>query len=58
MCSIFQCNKYFRGTSAQEGTSMAWAICEELIHSDAFTFFTTHFMYITRLEDLYFNVVK
>ncbi|CAH0398232.1 unnamed protein product [Chilo suppressalis] len=47
-----------RGTSSEEGTSMAWAICEELLKSDAFTFFTTHFMYLTRLQDLYFNVVN
>ncbi|XP_063825742.1 mutS protein homolog 4-like [Ostrinia nubilalis] len=45
-----------RGTSTEEGTSIAWAICEELLISDAFTFFTTHFMYLTRLQDLYFNV--
>ncbi|XP_063536035.1 mutS protein homolog 4-like [Cydia strobilella] len=47
-----------RGTSTEEGTSIAWAICEELLASDAFTFFTTHFMYLTRLQDLYFNVVN
>ncbi|CAG9102929.1 unnamed protein product [Plutella xylostella] len=47
-----------RGTCTEEGTSMAWAICEELLASDAFTFFTTHFMYLTRLQDLYFNVVN
>ncbi|XP_047504330.1 mutS protein homolog 4-like [Pieris napi] len=47
-----------RGTSVEEGASIAWAICEELILSDAFTFFTTHFLYLTRLEDLYFNVVN
>ncbi|KAL0882963.1 hypothetical protein ABMA27_016456 [Loxostege sticticalis] len=47
-----------RGTSTEEGTSIAWAICEELLMSDAFTFFTTHFMYLTRLQDLYFNVVN
>ncbi|XP_026739194.1 mutS protein homolog 4-like isoform X2 [Trichoplusia ni] len=47
-----------RGTNADEGTSVAWAICEELIMSDAFTFFTTHFMYLTRLQELYFNVVN
>ncbi|XP_052753394.1 mutS protein homolog 4-like [Galleria mellonella] len=47
-----------RGTCAEEGTSIAWAICEELLKSDAFTFFTTHFTYLTRLQDLYFNVVN
>ncbi|CAK1551249.1 unnamed protein product [Leptosia nina] len=47
-----------RGTCVEEGTSIAWAICEELILSDAFTFFTTHFLYLTKLEDLYYNVVN
>uniref|UniRef100_A0A2A4IVB4 DNA mismatch repair proteins mutS family domain-containing protein n=1 Tax=Heliothis virescens TaxID=7102 RepID=A0A2A4IVB4_HELVI len=47
-----------RGTCVEEGTGVAWAICEELIMSNAFTFFTTHFMYLTRLQELYFNVVN
>ncbi|XP_050558036.1 mutS protein homolog 4-like isoform X1 [Spodoptera frugiperda] len=47
-----------RGTCVEEGTSVAWAICEELIMSNAFTFFTTHFMYLTRLQEHYFNVVN
>ncbi|XP_026327667.1 mutS protein homolog 4-like [Hyposmocoma kahamanoa] len=47
-----------RGTCAEEGTSMAWSICEELLLTEAFTFFTTHFIYLTRLQDLYFNVVN
>ncbi|XP_069359647.1 mutS protein homolog 4-like isoform X3 [Maniola hyperantus] len=47
-----------RGTSVEEGTSMAWAICEQLISSEAFTFFTTHFLYLTRLQDLYYNVIN
>ncbi|XP_037294385.1 mutS protein homolog 4 [Manduca sexta] len=47
-----------RGTSCEEGTSIAWAICEELMMSNAFTFFTTHFMYLTRLQELYYNVVN
>ncbi|CAB3261672.1 unnamed protein product [Arctia plantaginis] len=47
-----------RGTSVEEGTAVAWAVCEELIMSSAFTFFTTHFMYLTRLQELYFNVLN
>lgn len=46
------------GTTYEEGVSIAWAICEELILSDAFTFFTTHFLYLTKLQHLYYNVVK
>ncbi|XP_072948784.1 mutS protein homolog 4-like [Epargyreus clarus] len=47
-----------RGTCIEEGTSISWAICEELLACEAFTFFTTHFRYLTRLQDLYFNVVN
>ncbi|CAG5045234.1 unnamed protein product [Parnassius apollo] len=47
-----------RGTCSEGGTSMAWAICEELINSEAFTFFTTHFLYLMRLQELYYNVVN
>ncbi|CAH2095997.1 unnamed protein product [Euphydryas editha] len=47
-----------RGTNIEEGTSIAWAICEELLMSQAFTFFTTHFIYLTRLRDLYYNVIN
>ncbi|XP_045498270.1 mutS protein homolog 4-like [Colias croceus] len=57
-CSLVIIDELCRGTSVEEGTTIAWAICEELIASEAFTFFTTHFMYLTRLEDLYFNVVN
>lgn len=47
-----------RGTSTEEGTSMAWAISEELLASTAFIFLTTHFMFLTKLQDLYCNVLK
>ncbi|XP_039753333.1 mutS protein homolog 4-like [Pararge aegeria] len=47
-----------RGTSVEEGTSIAWSICEQLLMSESFTFFTTHFLYLTRLGDLYCNVVN
>lgn len=48
----------FSGTNVEEGTSIAWSICEELLMSEAYTFLTTHFMYLTKLEDLYYNVIK
>ncbi|XP_022837730.1 mutS protein homolog 4-like isoform X2 [Spodoptera litura] len=56
--SLIIIDELCRGTCVEEGTSVAWAICEELIMSNAFTFFTTHFMYLTRLEEHYFNVVN
>uniref|UniRef100_A0A1B6D8P9 DNA mismatch repair proteins mutS family domain-containing protein n=1 Tax=Clastoptera arizonana TaxID=38151 RepID=A0A1B6D8P9_9HEMI len=45
-----------RSTSAEEGTAIAWAFCEHLLQSRAFTFFTTHFLFLTKLQDLYKNV--
>lgn len=47
-----------RGTSVEEGTTLAFAICEELLDSSAFIFFTTHYLFLTKLEEMYFNVIK
>ncbi|GBP46498.1 MutS protein homolog 4 [Eumeta japonica] len=57
-CSLVIIDELCRGTSSEEGASIAWAVCEELLASEAFTFFTTHFMYLTRLQDIYYNVVN
>lgn len=47
-----------RATSCEEGSSMAWAICEYMMQSCAFIFFATHNILITKLQDVYCNVVK
>lgn len=47
-----------RGTSVEEGTTLAFAICEGFMDSTAFVFFTTHYLFITKLEEMYFNVSK
>lgn len=47
-----------RSTSTEEGTAIAWAFCEHLLQFTAFTFFTTHFLFLTRLQDLYKNITK
>jgi len=47
-----------RGTSIEEGVGLCFAICEQLIQSKAFTFFATHFLELTKLENYYFNVSK
>ncbi|XP_070186875.1 mutS protein homolog 4-like [Littorina saxatilis] len=45
-----------RGTSAEEGVGICWAICEYLLKTKAFTFFVTHFKDITTMDHLYANV--
>ncbi|KAF4523818.1 hypothetical protein B566_EDAN008053 [Ephemera danica] len=57
-CSLLIVDELCRGTSVEEGTSVAWALCEQLLDTKAFTFFTTHFLFLTKLEDLYPNVTN
>ncbi|XP_064400656.1 mutS protein homolog 4-like isoform X2 [Halichondria panicea] len=45
-----------RGTSSEEGVGLCQAICEHLLSTEAITFFSTHFLELTRLEALYPNV--
>ncbi len=47
-----------RGTSSEEGVGLCQAICEHLLSTEAITFFSTHFLELTRLEALYPNVDK
>lgn len=56
--SLIIIDELCRGTSTEEGTCIAWGICEALLASKAFIFFTTHFLYLTKLQDLYCNVTK
>ncbi len=56
--SVVVIDELCRGTSTEEGAAMAWAILEELLQSTAFIYVTTHFLYLTKLEDLYCNVMK
>lgn len=54
--SLVVLDELCRSTTFEEGTSLAWAICEKLLRSSAFTFNATHFFYLTRLTELYHNV--
>ncbi|XP_026676548.1 mutS protein homolog 4 [Diaphorina citri] len=56
--SLILVDELCRGTSIDEGTSLAWAICESLIQTKAFVFFTTHFLLLAQLENLYSNVTN
>nr|CAD7444380.1 unnamed protein product [Timema bartmani] len=47
-----------RGTSVEDGTALTWALCEELLHTTAFFFLATHFLFVTKLQDLYYNVIN
>lgn len=47
-----------RGTSAEEGVGLCYAICEQLLATSAFTFLATHFIELNRLATLYNNAEK
>lgn len=47
-----------RGTSAEEGVGLCWAICEHLLKTQAYTFFVTHFKELTDLSKNYPNVAN
>ncbi|KAK6626433.1 hypothetical protein RUM44_008906 [Polyplax serrata] len=47
-----------RGTSVEEGTNLAFAICEQMLDTGAFIFFTTHYLFLTKLEEMYSNVIN
>lgn len=56
--SLVAIDELCRGTSVEEGTAIAWALCEELSQSSAFVFVTTHFRELTRLACLYPSIKK
>ncbi|XP_054269592.1 mutS protein homolog 4-like isoform X2 [Macrosteles quadrilineatus] len=45
-----------RSTDSEEGTAVAWVLCEQLLQSKAFVFFTTHYHTLSKLQTLYPNV--
>lgn len=47
-----------RSTTAEEGESIAFAVCEQLLDTRAFVFFTTHFLGLSKLGQWYPNVMK
>ncbi|XP_033606751.1 mutS protein homolog 4 isoform X2 [Cryptotermes secundus] len=56
--SLIIVDELCRGTSCEEGTAIAWVILEQLMDEDAFIFLTTHFLYLTKLQELYCNVTN
>ena len=47
-----------RATSIEEGTAVSWAMTETLMNHGAFVFVATHYLFLTKLESLYLNVLK
>ncbi|KYN19241.1 MutS protein like protein 4 [Trachymyrmex cornetzi] len=47
-----------RHTTVEEGSAIAWAICEKLSLTAAFTFAATHFLHLTALSNMYHNVTS
>lgn len=47
-----------RSTSIEEGTAMSWALIEDLMKRDAFVLIATHFLFLTKMEAIYNNVLK
>ncbi|XP_071605916.1 mutS protein homolog 4 isoform X3 [Heliangelus exortis] len=45
-----------RGTSAEEGIGICYAVCEYLLNLKAFTLFATHFLELCHIDALYPNV--
>ncbi|XP_068095301.1 mutS protein homolog 4 isoform X2 [Hyperolius riggenbachi] len=45
-----------RGTSAEEGIGICYAVCEHLLATKAFTLFATHFLELCHLGTMYPNV--
>ncbi|XP_071873300.1 mutS protein homolog 4 [Bombus fervidus] len=56
--SLIVLDELCKGTAIEEGASIAWAICEKLLNTTAFIFAATHFSYLTKLADLYYNVTN
>jgi DNA mismatch repair protein MSH4 len=47
-----------RATSIEEGTAISWAMVETLMQHKAFVLLATHYLFLTKLESLYLNVLK
>ncbi|XP_053981836.1 mutS protein homolog 4-like [Hylaeus volcanicus] len=56
--SLIVLDELCKSTAMEEGGSIAWAICERLLNTSAFVFASTHFAYLTKLANLYYNVTN
>nr|XP_012233135.1 PREDICTED: mutS protein homolog 4-like [Linepithema humile] len=54
--SLVVLDELCRHTTVEEGSAIAWSICERLSLTTAFTFAATHFLHLTALSNIYYNV--
>lgn len=54
--SVIIIDELGRGTSAEEGMGLCYAICEQLLFTGAYTFLATHFLELNHLSHHYPNV--
>ncbi|XP_011877521.1 PREDICTED: mutS protein homolog 4-like isoform X1 [Vollenhovia emeryi] len=54
--SLVVLDELCRHTTVEEGSAIAWAICEKLSLTTAFAFAATHFLHLTALSNMYHNV--
>ncbi|EFN83847.1 MutS protein-like protein 4 [Harpegnathos saltator] len=54
--SLVVLDELCRHTTVEEGSAIAWSICEKLLLTSAFTFAATHFLHLTELSNKYHNV--
>lgn len=54
--SLVVLDELCRHTTVEEGSAIAWSICEKLLLTSAFTFAATHFLHLTVLSNMYHNV--
>ncbi|KAL6432804.1 hypothetical protein ACFW04_006284 [Cataglyphis niger] len=54
--SLVVLDELCRHTTIEEGSAIAWSICEKLLLTTAFTFAATHFLHLTALRNMYYNV--
>ncbi|CAG7821651.1 unnamed protein product [Allacma fusca] len=47
-----------RATSIEEGIAMSWAMIESLLTAETFVLFATHFLTLTKMESIHFNVLN
>lgn len=54
--SLVVLDELCRHTTVEEGSAIAWSICERLALTTAFAFAATHFSHLVALSNLYHNV--
>ncbi|XP_066248399.1 uncharacterized protein [Euwallacea similis] len=54
--SLIIIDELCRATATEEGTAIAMSVCDTLARTKAFCFITTHYVLLTRMADLFFNI--